>query len=348
MNNVISSRNFFIDTSDDTGAGDNAEIHLGSHNITCGDGQLIKLSLLQFDMYRNFYGVNTNNSKATVAGDAASGANIGSTTLTIPNKNYGRLGDLAAAFAEQAASSLLLLAANASAGATTPTTASAIDVLPGLTEVIDGTGDRLLSFSVAFDHPHNLAGFSISCDDDSYRILGGDRGTNSLDCSVTNANTLLIEGRYPMQLTTEHHVVLRFDKPSTNIESASFSQATGPYQTHVLASNILAVIPQDYEYCSYNSSTGEEYFAILSTRSLSALRLFLTDGRNRPLGRIAHSASKTAAGTGAAQSTLGNLSFRAVLRIDIIQATIPRTLQAKPFARTVDAKDTGVLTNFST
>ena len=209
-----------------------------------------------------------------------------------------------------------------------------------------------MSFSIDFGATHGIDSFSLQClpdEGDSYRILGGDRiqgnAVDSLTCTVTSASTLKIEGLYPMQLTTEHNAVLRFDKPSTNIESASLSQATGPYQTHTLPSNILAVIPADVEYCSYNSSTGDEYFAILSTKSLTSLRLFLTDSRNRPLGRIAHSGSKTAAGSGSAQSTLGNLSFRCVLRIDILQARVPNTLKAKPFLRTVNAKMTGVLDN---
>ena len=170
--------------------------------------------------------------------------------------------------------------------------------------------------------------FDIGSIDDSYTILGRDRSaTNSLDCTRISPTKILVEGRYPMQLTTESHVVLRFDKASSNIETASLSKATGPYDTHVLSSNILAMLPIDHEFCSYNSKAGQEYFAILSLRALTSLRLFLTDSSNRPLGRIAHSSAKTAAGTGSAQSTLGSLSFRGVLRIDIIQTYIPRPLK---------------------
>ena len=70
---------------------------------------------------------------------------------------------------------------------------------------------------------------------------------------------------------------------------------------------------------------------------LSTLTLFLTDSRNRPLGRLAGSASGTAAGsqTGGVlnsnlQSTQGNLFFTATIRIDVVQVSFPNHLQAMP------------------
>ena len=342
---VVSSRNFFIDTDRDTGAGDNANIHLGSHQITAGDGQLIRLALLGFDMYNNGpYGVNQNNNKIVVAIDGST------STISIPSKNYATIGDIATSFATEVRSAALALvqaAGSAATGVTTPA------VLPATSETVNSTADRLLSFSIVFDQPHGITDFSLRCfedDSDSYKILGGDRLSagstgSSLLCTVTNSTTLSIQGLYGMQRTSETHIFLRFDKPSSNIESASLSAATGPFDTHVLSSNILAMIPMSFEFHSFQTSTGEEFIALLSTRSLSTLRLFLTDSRNRPLGRVAHSGSKTATGTGQNQSVLGNLSFRAVLRIDIIQATVPRLLQTKQPVRSVNPKDTGVLTN---
>ena len=347
MNNVIHSRNFFVDTAIDHTHGDNAEIQLAGHSITCGDGQLIKLSLLSFDMYKNFYGINYNNSRVLLACKSdANATNLGSVTVTIPSKNYGKLGDIAEAFSSVLSSSLHTFARAASSTATVTTVS---DLTPSTAVTMDGTSDRILSFTVTFDAPHKLTSVDISCEDDSHLVLGGDHvrtfGTDSLNISIPTAETILIEGRYPMQLTTEHNVFLRFDKQSTNLETASMSRATGPYESHVLNSNILAMIPQDFEYCSYNSSTGEEYFAVLSTKTLTSLRLFLTDGSNRPLGRIANSASRSAAGGGAEQSSLGNLSFRAVLRVDVIQVNLPRTLESKPFTRTVDPKNEGIMTH---
>ena len=174
METVISSRNFFIDTSADTGDGDNATIHLSGHNITAGDGQLIKLSLLNFDMYRNWYGVNTNNSKVklvTVIAGVASTDDV-----IIPNKNYSKLGEIVEAFAAEVRTTILAFAQ--AQGTTSAQTATVIEVLPDANEAIDSTGDRLMSFSIDFGATHGIDSFSLQClpdEGDSYRILGGDR-----------------------------------------------------------------------------------------------------------------------------------------------------------------------------
>ncbi len=252
--------------------------------------------------------------------------------LVIPNKNYARLGEITETFAEQVRAGLLTIA---QANGSSASVATVVDPLPGNTEAITATGDRIMSFSVSFNAAHGVTSFAVLCnptDGETYRILGGDRieggGTTSLTCTVTNSTTLKVQALHPMQRTSEHHVFLRTDIHSTNIESAALSQATGPYNAHTLGSNILAMLPIDVENVSFESQTATEYTMLLTTRQLSAIKLYLTDSKNRPLGRIAHSGSKTAAGTGTAQSTLGNLSFRAMIRIDVIQATIPRTLQS--------------------
>ncbi len=67
MESIVSSRNLFIDSSADVGSGDNFTLQLGPHQLHAGDGQLLRLTLMSFDMYRSFYGVNVNNSKATLS-----------------------------------------------------------------------------------------------------------------------------------------------------------------------------------------------------------------------------------------------------------------------------------------
>ena len=52
-----------------------------------------------------------------------------------------------------------------------------------------------------------------------------------------------------------------------------------------------------------------------------------------------------AAGTGTAQSTLGNLSFRAIVRVDVVQVTIPSTLRTKLPPQTVPPRLAGPLLN---
>jgi hypothetical protein len=75
----------------------------------------------------------------------------------------------------------------------------------------------------------------------------------------------------------------------------------------------------------------------LQQRRLSTLTLFLTDSRNRPIGRPPFSGSGTAAGstTGGVlnsefQSTQGNLFLTATVRIDVVQVSMPARLHAPP------------------
>ena len=96
-------------------------------------------------------------------------------------------------------------------------------------------------------------------------------------------------------------------------------------------------IPINYEITSYFANADKEFFINLQQRRLSTLTLFLTDARNRPLGRLAGSGSGTAAGSQTAgvlnsklQSTQGNLFFTATIRIDVVQASFPQRLQAPP------------------
>ena len=85
------------------------------------------------------------------------------------------------------------------------------------------------------------------------------------------------------------------------------------------------------------SSPSLEYFMNFQQRRLSTLILFLTDARNRPLGRLPGSSAGTAASSQTAgvlnsslQSTQGNLFFTATIRIDVVQVSFPNMLQAPP------------------
>ena len=87
----------------------------------------------------------------------------------------------------------------------------------------------------------------------------------------------------------------------------------------------------------------DEFFVYLPQKSLSSLRLFLTDSKGRPLGRIANSTSKTAAGSGTAQSTKGNLHFSATLRLDTMQKQHPNTIRTQKEPQTIPGRFTGAL-----
>ena len=339
---LINSLNIYVDTSRDLdGPGDNVNLQLAENSIAIQDGQLMKLSLTEFTMYRNFYSVNINNNKFRLTTDA------GASELEITNKNYRTIGDVIADFAEKLRAQLQT---------DTGVTCTAGTVLPADTELINSESDRMMSITLNFTSGHNLTVCRVQCFtavSDSFALLGGDRVddptsiADSFDVDfTTSATAVVITGRYPAQRSTESHIFLRTDLRNNNIETASLSSATGPYQCHTLTSNIIAKIPIDVEFCSMvQSGPHDEFFVTLPQRSLNTLRLFLTDSKGRPLGRTAGSTGRTAAGTGTAQSTTGNLHFSCTLRLDVIQKQMPNTIQTPPVPQPIPGRFTGPLLN---
>lgn len=196
---------------------------------------------------------------------------------------------------------------------------------------------------------------------DSFSILGGKRldtadlTTNSFQITIT-ASTIRVEGFYPMQRMSDPYIYLRTDANSSNMEMSVLDSARNPSPDQdIMHSNILAKVYRDTEFCSFISNGSLEYFANLQTRTLSSLRLFLTDSKGRRLGRtIANSGQGSAAGLEDAngnllsttQNTDGNLSFTAVIRVDILRVSDPRNLESAPPPAPQPAHEaqTGVLT----
>jgi len=330
-----------VDTSRNLdGRGDDVSIQLAENSISVQDGQLMKLTLTEFNMYRNYYSVNVNNSKFRLTTDS------GASELEITNKNYRTIGDVVSNFAA---------ALSAQLQNDTGVTCTVDTVLPARTELMNSESDRIMTVTLNFASAHNLTVCRVQCFtavSDSFALLGGDRIddatslADSFDVDFSNANSVVISGRYPAQRSTESHIYLRTDLRSNNIETASLSSATGPYQCHTLTSNIVAKIPLDVEFCNLvQSGPHDEFFVTLPQRSLTSMRLFLTDSKGRPLGRTAASTSKTAGGTGLSQSTTGNLHFSCTLRLDVIQKQMPNTIKTPPVPQPIPGRFTGPLLN---
>jgi hypothetical protein len=155
---------------------------------------------------------------------------------------------------------------------------------------------------------------------DSFALLGangidgsstGDNTTdNSFKVSITGATSILVEGFYPAQRMTDPNVYVRVQSNSNGIESIVLSDpigntTTGRYDGEIINSNILAKI-------------------------------------NRPLGRPFNSPTLgegTASGledsaTGVfeskKQNQTGNLFFDAVIKVEIIKVSVPKTLDTIP------------------
>jgi hypothetical protein len=115
------------------------------------------------------------------------------------------------------------------------------------------------------------------------------------------------------------------------------------FANDTINSDIIGRIPVDTEFCQYDAGTGRECFVNVQQKVLGNIRFRLTDNHNHPLGRTSHSQSQTASGTGANQSTLGNLSFSMVLRVDVVQQRQVQELETPPLQSSVPARFSGVL-----
>ena len=347
---VVNSFNIFIDTEksslvgDRTSQGDDTKIHFEGQTIEAKDGELIRISLLNFTMFNNTYMVNQNNGRFNVRGNDGTAFNE---TISIAHKNYLNLKDLATAFATALATEL-----------TSQTTATSFELttINPSSLTMGSTDDRLLDITLTAKNAsnstiaHGLTQLHIQIPEsvgDAYCLLGGLRqddttetNFNSLivtaDSIATGATTIRVQGYFPMQRLTDPYVYLRCNNAQNGLEMSVLSNDRGRYNADIINSDILAKVFKDVEFINYNSATGEEYFMNLQQRKLSNLRLFLTDSKGRKLGRLS---SQRDLGTAAGketlgdfdnkfQSTLGNLYFTAVLRVDIIKMFEPAKLQS--------------------
>lgn len=177
---------------------------------------------------------------------------------------------------------------------------------------------------------------------------------------ASNATRISIKGFFPMQRMSDPYVYLRCNSSQNGglemaiLNDSSITAASN--NSDITTSNIIAKLQRDVEFITYDNGAGGEYFINLQQRKVSSIRLSLTDSKNRPLGRIKGASIGTAAGfingddaagkdgslgldyinavgfantgfSNNSQSTLGNLFFTAVLRVDIIKTGNPSRLE---------------------
>ena len=345
---IVNSFNIFVDSErakvvgDGTSKGDDVKIHLEGQTIEAGQGEIIRISMLNFTMFNNLYMIDVNNSKFNITYDKGAGLVTTAPNLILPNKNYNHLNDIADAFADLVGAFIV---------ANTPATAYAkTTVLPSSTS-LRATSDRLLDVTLTMTGTSGLTDFNIQLKEttgDTYCILGGNRLDSDIDTfsslKVTIAGaTVRIQGYYPMQRMSDPYVYVRCGNIQNGLEMSVLSSDRGRYNSDIINSDILGKVFRDVEFISYESNTGVEYFMNLQQKKLSQLRLFLTDSKGRFLGRIANdrstgsSAGLVSDANGKTQSSLGNLFFTAVLRVDIIRVSMPQVLETTPLAPALPA-----------
>jgi len=342
---IVNSFNIFIDTEksslvgDRTSQGDDVKIHFEGQTIEAKDGELIRISLLNFTMFNNTYMINQNNGRFNVRGTDGTPFNE---TINLTYKNYNNLKDIATDFATALGTELK-----------SQTTAASFDIssISPSTTSMGSSDNRLLDITLTAKDAggstvaHGITELHIQIPEsvgDSYCLLGGLRQDDTTDTDFDSlkvtigTNTIRIQGFFPMQRMTDPYVYLRCNNAQNGLEMSVLSNDRGRYNTDIINSDILGKMFKDVEFINYNSSTGDEYFMNLQQRKLSNLRLFLTDSKGRKLGRLS---SERDTGTAAGledsngfvksnQSTLGNLYFTAVLKVDIVKIFEPAKLQS--------------------
>jgi hypothetical protein len=350
---IVSSFNIFLDSDrgspNSSSKGDDFELNLTGINIDCEKGQLIRLTVNNFSMYKSFPNVNQNNSKFKLK------TNKGDTIIDLEHQNYKSIYDIATNFAEKVAEALLTLqedttGTNANTNNIDSTTPTVISPAQDATPI--GTSSNIIQFRVDFKAGGNLANHDFTTDnvqiqfiekynsgDDSdiYSLLGGDRiateatagNINSIDVtSTTNTNFITFTCKFPAQRHTEQFVYLRSSLTSNTLATSSLEagNTTSPVN-NVHHSNIVGRFPIDTEVIAYDAGTGREYFIDLpSQKHINNIRFYLTDHHGRRLPGYTN------------QNTLGNLNFNMVLRCDIIQKRAPNERFTPDIVRTAPSR----------
>ena len=351
---VLNTHALFIDTSaadkESLSKGDDFQLHLNTQSIDADRGQFIRVSLNEFAMYKTFTNVNANNSAFIVDNSATAAQKV-----SLDHQNYDTIYEIATNFSDKLGAVMLADSTNATAN-----NFLVSDLAPGNTTGINGTTDNIISFKIQLRNVsnvvinHNFTTFLVQMfeeEGDAFALLGGNRiygSTPSTQNSITvsvDSSSITFQCLYPAQRSTTSHIYLRTSMTTGSSETASLTQDTGiDVAPEVSYSSILARIPVNSEFCVYEPNSDRCYFLDLHQKHLNNIRFYLTDHKNRRIGRRpANTGNKTAAGTGLDQSTLGNLSFSCVLRIDVVQSYLPKELQFRTEEPVVNAKSSGVL-----
>jgi len=344
---VVNAFNLYIDSErsnvvgDKQSRGDNVHYNFEGNTVECRDGEVMKMSLVDFHMPNNFYNVETKNSFARIkiTGGGATGSHIDLHNYTIVERgNYYDVQDVATNFALTVGNILNGLCSSiTSVNKITNNslveqqkklidTSTGINPSPAVGSPQLGRPDKkMLDVTIEFNADHGITVFFISClsaTGESYLLLGGERN-DDINTSGNAHNSFLIDlaptvgtshadrsirirGYFPMQLTTEPHVYLRTTLGQNGLESAILARDADTYNTEIIGSDILAKIPRNLESFSYVANGGaEDFFIYYQQRKLNQIRLYLTDSKGRPIGRAGVADTLSVFGSGTAAGLEG-------------------------------------------
>ena len=349
--NVVSSFNLFIDTDrgspGSNSTGDDYQLNLNSVNLDADKGQIIRMTVNNFSMYKSFTNVNAHNSRFILRTGGAQVAHQ-QTKLHLPHRNHDTIRNLAGDFGETLRVKLLEFATDQNSTANKVVISN---ITPLQNAGVAGTSNNVnvILLKAEFKNnddlvAHNLTSALVQfhekdpsdgADSDIYSLLGGNRihdnedvTTNSITTTI-DTNSITFTGLYPAQRHTEQYVYLRTSLNGNNLATTSLEGAhSSESVSNVHHSNILGRFVIDTEMVQYAAGTGREYFIDLPTqRHVQNIRFYLTDHHGRKLSQFAPK-----------QNTLGNMNFSLVLRVDIIQKRAPNERFTEEVQRPIPAR----------
>lgn len=230
---VVNSFNLFVDTDRITATGnsknrgDDTTIHFDGNTIVAGDGELIKMTLLSFDMHNNFYTMDRFNSQirflhkggdTTTHGAAAGYDGPGRVERFLPFKNYGSLADIALEFACLAGKQIAARATLASGVAPKVKIVSILNVFE------EATGHTLASqnavnaadlTSASYETKMNQ-GTKLTLGQTGGRLLDVTIGTYAADGTTVHSHGITSFAIQCLDIDGDAHLILgaeRFDAP---------------------------------------------------------------------------------------------------------------------------------------
>ena len=337
MEQITSSYNLFVDTSTGHNAqskGDDYMVNLQDAGVHAGEGEHIRMSLSNFSMAKNFTDVNENNNEFILGMQNSNPAHGIDAILKLDNRNYSSVTDLATNFADKIGAQMLAAGQGFTLNAHT-----------GMETI---THDNIITFTINTSAAHGYTSGVIlfnSDISDSYALLGGNRTKTgivtpqgSVTVTIPSISSVKVTCHYPAQRSTMPFVYIRAPGVlNTNIETQGLRNPSDNHNSDVAHSNILGrAVVESQEWIQFTAQSERDFFIDIHQKQLNVLRLQLTDSKNRLIGRRDH--SNTATGTGTEQSTLGNLSFSAVLRFDIIKRKSVHHLETEHYQPPIPAR----------
>jgi hypothetical protein len=328
---IVESYNLFLNSDEFIYDGQNYDFQFGTNGVNTRDqSQYIRLTLVNFNMYKNWTDVNSYNQTLVLR------IQTGNTNLpvVIQAQNYATIHDLGVNL-----TTALVTTMNTPAFQAVYAWGTVTGVLnsPSPGTGITGTTDNILDMTFTTTNPHGspsttTGDFNLQAVIDPSNLPGGAPIGTSQGADVGNlvginrtfandlvtnvsityptANTINMRFLYPAQRSTEPNIYIRANPTPQVLASQAFeTPASQQTQNALNPSNIIAEIKIDAEFVQFEPTSDKQFFANMYQKSLNHLQLRLTDSRNRPVPV-----------TLLDQAFRGNRFFTVCFRVDIVEA----------------------------